>query len=178
MLRPDPNFWDSSHHRIFDFGIWITGESESIFQFWDFLRIFQQNLAFFNKILQCRWPNFKIFFPYYAIFQQNLIKILQNQANHWQIPDSNLEKKIWINPKSLKKWDLIRIRGTWIRIVLNTNLFTKHGPVHWKQEWRWGDNVCGINLRDTPRLIPPHLVKNHIHTDPPSNIVKCGGKIK
>ena len=138
VLRPDPNFWDSSHHRIFDFGIRITGESESIFQFWDFLRIFQQNLAFFNKTLHYRWPNFKIFFPYYTIFQQNLVKILQNQANHWRIPDSNLEKKIRINPKSLKKWDLIRIRGSRIRFCLNTSPkdFDRLAKIKFSKEWR------------------------------------------
>lgn len=41
-----------------------------------------------------------------SIFQQNLLNFLQNPANHWRIPDTNLEKKIQINPKS---WKGIRI---------------------------------------------------------------------
>ena len=53
VLRPDPNFWDSSHHQIFNFGIWITGKSESIFLTLSFYAnlstnpcICHQNLAF------------------------------------------------------------------------------------------------------------------------------------
>ena len=128
MFREPAKFWVNKGTLCWDripiFGIQVITESLTL----GFGSLGNPNWFFnfeifcesFNKTLHYRWPNFKIFFPYYTIFQQNLIKILQNQANLWQIPDLNLKKKIPINPKSLKKWDLIWIHGSQIRFCLNT----------------------------------------------------------
>ena len=116
MLRPNPNFRDSSLHRIFNFGIRISGKSESIFQFWDFCESSNKNLAFFNKTLHFRLPNVKIFFH----FSTKPRKIFANSCESLANPGSESWKKD-SNQSQIMKRD--SNPGSRIRFGLNTNKY-------------------------------------------------------
>ena len=117
MFREPAKFWVNkgtlSWDRIPIFGIQVITESLTLgfgslgnpnqfFNFEIFANLSTKILHFSTKpgILDYQMSKFS------SIFQQNLVKFLQNPANHWRIPDPNLEKKIRINPKS---WKGIRI---------------------------------------------------------------------
>ena len=114
MLRPNPNFRDSSLHRIFNFGIWISGKSESIYQFWDFCESFNKNLAFFNKTWHFRLPNVKIFFHFSTKPRKIFAKSCESLAN----PGSESWKKD-SNQSQIMKRD--SNPGSRIRFGLNTS---------------------------------------------------------
>ena len=113
VLRPNPNFRDSSLHRIFNFGIRISGKSESIFQFWDFCESFNKNLAFFNKTWHFRLPNVKIFFHFSTKPRKIFAKSCESLAN----PGSESWKKD-SNQSQIMKRD--SNPGSRIRFGLNT----------------------------------------------------------
>ena len=116
VLRPNPNFRDSSLHRIFNFGIRISGKSESIFQFWDFCESFNKNLAFFNKTWHFRLPNVKIFFHFSTKPRKIFAKSCESLAN----PGSESWKKD-SNQSQIMKRD--SNPGSRIRFGLNTIQF-------------------------------------------------------
>ena len=118
MLRPNPNFRDSSLHRIFNFGIRISGKSESIFQFWDFCESFNKNLAFFNKTWHFRLPNVKIFSHFSTKPRKIFAKSCESLAN----PGSESWKKD-SNQSQIMKRD--SNPGSRIRFGLNTKSSTK-----------------------------------------------------
>ena len=114
VLRPNPNFRDSSLHQIFNFGIRISGKSESIFQFWDFCESFNKNLAFFNKTWHFRLPNVKIFSHFSTKPRKIFAKSCESLAN----PGSESWKKD-SNQSQIMKRD--SNPGSRIRFGLNTN---------------------------------------------------------
>ena len=113
VLRPNPNFRDSSLYRIFNFGIRISGKSESIFQFWDFCESFNKNLAFFNKTWHFRLPNVKIFSHFSTKPRKIFAKSCESLAN----PGSESWKKD-SNQSQIMKRD--SNPGSRIRFGLNT----------------------------------------------------------
>ena len=114
MLRPNPNFRDSSLYRIFNFGIRISGKSESIFQFWDFWESLNKILAFFNKTWHFRLPNVKIFFHFSTKPRKIFAKSCESLAN----PGSESWKKD-SNQSQIMKRD--SNPGSRIRFGLNTS---------------------------------------------------------
>ena len=132
VLRPNPNFRDSSLYRIFNFGIRISGKSESIFQFWDFCESFNKNLAFFNKTWHFRLPNVKIFSHFSTKPRKIFAKSCESLAN----PGSESWKKD-SNQSQIMKRD--SNPGSRIRFGLNT----KHNadetvlPKNWGYDKIW-----------------------------------------